>query len=112
MKLKFINLTPHNIDVYNDKGEKIKTYPKSGKVARIQDDVTIKGEIDGVPVGTITYGKPIDLPDPQEGVYYIVSMVVRQALPERKDLISPDTSKGAVRDEQGRILGTTRFISN
>lgn len=110
--MKLVNLTPHDVVVYNDKGEVIKTYPKSGKVARIQDDVTITGVIDGVPVGGITYGDAIDLPDPQDGVYYIVSLVVRQALPHRKDLISPDTSKGAVRDDQGRILGTTRFISN
>src|SRR5690606_9819063 len=113
IRVKLVNLTPHDVVIYNAKGEVIKTYPKSGKVARIQDEVTIKGDIDGVPVGSITYGEAIDLPEPQDGVYYIVSLVVRQALPHRKDLISPDTSPaGVVRDEQGRILGTTRFISN
>lgn len=113
--MKVVNLTPHDVVIYNDEGEIIKTYPKTEeeKVARIQDSITITGEIDGVPVGEITYGAPIDLPEPQDGVYYIVSLVVRQALPHRKDLLSPDTSPaGVVRDEQGRILGTTRFISN
>lgn len=111
--MKIVNLTPHDVVIFDDKGEVIKTYPKSGKVARIQDSVTIKGDIDGVPVGSITYGDAIDLPKPQDGVYYIVSLVVRQALPHRKDLISPDTSPaGVVRDDQGRILGTTRFIAN
>jgi len=46
-----------------------------------------------------------NLPDPPEGVYYIVSLAVAQAA-RRPDLLVPDDM---VRDEQGRILGCRRF---
>jgi len=60
-----------------------------------------------------TYGEIEGLPDPQPGVVYIVSMVVRQAAQAqgRTDVVSPDTSpQGAIRDEQGRIIAVRGFV--
>lgn len=108
---KIINLTPHDVVVHLE-GEK-KIYPKSGEVARVTTKSVQVGEVDGVPVFEQTYGEIEGLPDPQDGVYYIVSLVVRQAAQAqgRTDVISPDTSpSGAVRNEAGQIIGTKGFV--
>lgn len=48
------------------------------------------------------FGKVENLPEPQEGVVYVVSALVAQAVPDREDVFIPDDT---VRDEQGRIIG-------
>lgn len=52
-------------------------------------------------------------PEPQEGVYYLCSLPVRQKakLIGRTDVIGPDTSPaGVIRDKNGGILGTKWFV--
>ena len=56
-----------------------------------------------------SYGKVSNLPEPKDGVLYIVSAAVRTALPERNDLASP---AHLVRDEEGRIIGCLAFEIN
>ena len=48
------------------------------------------------------FGAVEGLPDPEEGVVWIVSRVVAEAAKERDDLLVTDD---AVRDDQGRIIG-------
>lgn len=48
------------------------------------------------------YGEVTNLPEPKEGVIYIVSTLVRLASPERKDLYSPAKP---VRNEAGQVIG-------
>ncbi len=53
------------------------------------------------------------LPDPKEGVLYIVSQMVLASplLEGRHDVIAPDTGPGsAVRDNKGIIIGVCRFL--
>lgn len=112
MKFELVNLTPHDLNVYS-KGKVHKTYPSSGNVARVATKSVKVGEIDGIPVYEQTYGKIEGLPKPQKGVFYIGSLIVREAAKQqgRKDVISPDTSpEGAVRDNEGRIIGTRGFV--
>jgi len=108
---KFVNLTPHPVMVYRG-GEKIMEIPPSGTIARIETVEVPAGELAGVPVIEMRYGKISGLPpEPREDTAYIVSSLLLNALPApRKDVVAPDTVKGAVRDEQGRIIGTTRFV--
>lgn len=41
-------------------------------------------------------------------IYYIVSMLVKQANPDRTDLLTPNES---VRDDKGRIIGCRSFLN-
>lgn len=96
------------------------TFPPSGKVARIvsrdshQQDTVIENII-------ISYINPgiesiVDLPEPQENTYYIVSSLVlnhlRSTGSKRKDVIAPGTGPkdGAIRDEKGNVIAITKFI--
>lgn len=51
------------------------------------------------------------LPDPQDGVYYLVNMLVgtRAALEGRTDLIGPDTGPTAIR-ENGQVKTVVQFV--
>ena len=57
-----------------------------------------------VPLTRTTFGEVQGLPDPADDTLYVVSRLVISAVPDRTDLVSPD---GAVRDDQGRIIGCT-----
>jgi len=111
--MKIINLTPHDIVICGSCGDKILTLPASGVVARVSSETTIIDylEIDGfrVPVTKTEFAKVANLPDPVDGVVYLCSSLV-QLNSTRTDLISPDTTRlGAVRDNRGRIVGSTGF---
>jgi hypothetical protein len=98
-----INLTPHVVVI---NGAEI---PPSGQVARCAEISTPAGEVDGLPIVRKEYGDPVGLPDSQPGFYYIVSAMVRLALPERADLFSPGD---AIRDADGKIIGVKNLVSN
>ena len=54
-----------------------------------------------VPLTKTNYGST-DLPEEKKDVYYIVSALVKNAFPERKDLLIPNE---IVRDEHYNVLG-------
>ena len=113
-----INLTPHPITIHD--GDNAVTIPPSGTVARV---ATSSIEMYRLPVEPgvspvlqmTTFGQVVDLPEPQDGVYYVVSGLVLSALREqgsdRQDVIAPATGPkdDAIRDEAGCITGVTRF---
>lgn len=106
--MKIVNLTPHDVVIV---GDEKKVYPKSGVFARVATHSEVVGEVDGVSIVSQKYGEVDGLPAPEAGTLYIVSMVVRLALPDREDLVSPDTSpQGAIRDENGMIVGVKQFV--
>lgn len=107
--MNIINLTPHDVVFYNESGETT-TFPRSGQLARVD---TIEQEVSpiyGMPVNTSRFGSIIGLPEATNDTIYIVSMVVAQAASTRKDLVSPDTFKNAVRNEAGQIIGTRAWV--
>lgn len=107
--MKLINLTPHTVNICNEAGEIIKSYPSEGQ-ARVSVENLPAGEIDGVPVVRTVYGEPDALPESQDNVFYIVSMVYAQQRPHRRDLIMPNTAPGqVVRDSAGQIIGVKSF---
>ena len=107
---KLVNLTPHSITfVLPDRQI---TIGPSGTVARCSVEKNPCGAItlyDGakvlaeIPLNQNQYGEVTGLPDPQPDTYYIVSLIVAQALRGKRDdvLVVDDT----VRDSEGRIIG-------
>lgn len=101
-----INLTPHDIVVrINDHDIVI---PASGQVARVSATQDVVGNADGIPVVRSVFSDVTGLPDPVDGVTYIVSSLVAQAC-RRRDVVAPDTGPTAIRDDVGRIVAVTRF---
>ena len=99
--MKLINLTPHDVVVEYKDGTR-KVYPSSGQVARVEIEDVCVGHINGLPVYKGKPKKLVGIPNPQDGVLYIVSLFVLQNA-NRDDLISPDTSN-VIRDDEGKIV--------
>jgi hypothetical protein len=119
--MKFVNLTPHTITIFPKEGEPI-TVPPSGKVFRLEEYDEFYGELDGIELVVRTLSLPKNwqefFKDADEETLYLVSlpvvMMLRQMpianLLHYARIAAPDTGSGAVRDEQGRIIGTKRLI--
>jgi hypothetical protein len=104
----FVNLTPHDIKVVLASGY-CKTIPTTGMVARVETESCQVGTCLSVPMFKTEFGKTENLPKQRENILLIVSAIVRNANPERRDLISP---KGLIRDDKGNILGCEGFDMN
>jgi len=112
--VRLINLTPHEITVYTDRGAV--SIPPSGQVARVSVTSIEVARIGGIPINRVEYGEVEGLPEPQPNTYYIVSQLVLQALRSagvsRQDILAPDTSpSSAVRDSEGRIIGVKALLT-
>lgn len=106
-----INLTQHTINVFL--GQKEISFPSQG-LARVKTEEKIIGTVDGIPVVKTVYTTVEGLPAPQEDTIYLVSTLVLQALKAngvcRPDCLAPNTGlSGAIRDDQGRIVGVRGF---
>jgi hypothetical protein len=104
----FVNLTPHDIHVIMADGS-IVTFERSGTIARCSVDTELVDRIEGIELSRATFGTVTDMPDIVQGTYYIVSMLVRNALSYRHDLVSPGE---LVRDEKGNVIGCKGFTCN
>jgi len=103
---KIINKTPHSVYILNDDGTVLRVFPKSNGMIRVKESITYLNDIDGIPISSTRWGKTSDVPDYVEGVFYIVSQLVKNAMPRRKDFLTP---KGAVRDNKGTVVGCTHL---
>lgn len=59
-----------------------------------------------IPINKTEFGEVEGLPLPQPYTYYVVSMLVAQAMKDRQDILIVDNT---VRDEKGRITGAIAF---
>lgn len=85
-----INLTPHWVNIYNDKGGIVKSFPPSEFSVRVDLKITRTGEeVNHVPLSEVYEQEIMGLPSEEEGFYYIVSLQVREACPCRRDLLVP-----------------------
>lgn len=96
-----VNLTPHEINVVCVDGS-VKSFKPSGKVARVDSKSTLLRELDGIEYFQDVMGNVIDLPPEQPDTLFLVSMMVRLAFPNRKDLVSPGD---LIRDVKGQPTG-------
>jgi hypothetical protein len=115
--MTLINATPHSITLVSREGveqdnrrqflaetvEILREIPPSGILARVSMVNLPAGEIDGIAIESVTYGEIEGLPEPQEGLYYIVSGWVAAAAAEigRKDCLAPGA---LVRDKNNPSL--------
>ena len=101
---KIINLTPHDVNIVSE--DKIITIEAFKIVARCAQINQRIGEIEtnkgSIPLSRTQFGEVENLPEQDEDVLYIVSRLVKDACPERPDLLVPNE---IVRDETGRIVG-------
>lgn len=128
---RFINMTPHPINLFNEKGQMHHKFESSGSVMRLESEPQKKVNIDTVP-SDITFvtsqrfkdvyietatdkKKPFNCSDFFNKIL-IVSMPVAQWMSSnskfnncKMNIVSPDTGLGVVRGSNGQINGTTRF---
>lgn len=100
-----INMTPHPIQVlakHDGFFTNLMNFPKGESSIRLAMSTVAMEAIDGVATSTTVFGEPQGLPEYNEGVFYIVSQLVKSALPQRRDLLVPAE---VVRDANGVILG-------
>lgn len=111
--MELVNLTPHLVTVYNSEGKAVLTVLPEETPARVEelsicvDTIYTSGL--KLPILKKAYGAVQNLPEPREGVRYIVSAIVLDACKHRKDLVTPTN---VVRDAGGAILGCKAFQSN
>lgn len=99
----FINLTPHEI---NETTTGL-VIPSTG-IARVRQCSRNEAIVDGVQLFRSEYEGSIQgLPEPVEGVIYIVSALALNAVPaERTDVVAPGN---VVRNEAGIVIGCAGF---
>ena len=106
--MNLVNLTPHAVTIVLPSGDTV-TLPPSGTVARCSTSSEVVGEVNGIPVSRVSYGEVVGLPEATEGVIFIVSALVRSAVPHRKDVASPGD---LVRDAAGAVVGCKGLVVN
>ena len=100
---EIINLCQHVVRL-NDGTE----YQPSGVVARVVTEYT---ELNTNPTCySVVYGGVTWLPEPQDGVKYIVSGMVAAACPERHDLLVPATEHPDAVRKDGQVYSVPGFI--
>ncbi len=102
--MKYVNLTPHAIAVTHGK-----TYEPAGSIARVTASFS---EFNSDGICEQVFGDVQNLPDPEEGVAYIVSGMVLSALKgSRMDVVAPATGHpDTVRNEKGHIVSVPGFV--
>ncbi|MBF1024930.1 MAG: hypothetical protein HXK98_03515 [Candidatus Nanogingivalaceae bacterium] len=107
--MKVVNLTPHEVTVYDDDDVVIKSYPSEG-VARARQTNVVVGCFDGTPVVKTEFGEVTGLPEPAERTVYVVSFITANAAKAHgrttDDLL---VTSGPVRDDKGRVIGCRAF---
>ena len=100
--MKFVNLTGH--EVFETKSGTL--LPKGEQVARIRSNTNYVDSIGGAPVFVTEIVSVRGLPEPQEGVVYVVSALVLSGIPDsRTDVVSP----GNVIRKNGEVVGCVGF---
>lgn len=122
--MEIINLTPHDINFYEEEHtQKIRgcyyiipgalpyhTIPASGITARAAQTEDNLPAIDcngvRVPLLQMTYGNPVNLPEPEKGKAYVVSaLTVAAAKAARRSTSDLYVVARTVRNEVGAVIG-------
>lgn len=107
------NLTPHEVKIFKLVG----TVPDLDLVIEAEEEVArlnceyvkVDKKVEGVDMYRTVFGEVTGLPDYEEGVYLLVSTIVREALPLRSDLVSPGQ---LLRDDNGNVIGCLGLVGN
>ena len=102
---KFVNLIGHDITISG-----YGTLPKADKPCRVETEQMIIGKLAGVPIVKTEFIKLVNLPEPEEGTYFIVNRISMDYIPFlREDIFCVDTGPSAVRDENGQVVAVTQL---
>lgn len=99
--MDIINLTPHEINIYNDNKSLVVSVPPSGELVRVnvlREKVEIE---DGIEFYKTVVGEVTGLPAKKKDTIYIASGMVRSHV-KRADLWQPGE---LLRDDKGRPIG-------
>lgn len=119
--MKFINCTPHTLHIYREltdengkptgETEIASTLDPSGVLPRVSEKSIYcwTHNETGIDAYRSEYGGVVGLPDKEDGIYLIVSAMVRNALPDRSDLCSPGR---LLRDPDGKPIGSIGVYIN
>lgn len=106
---KIVNLTPHPIKIIV--GDKSIVVEPTSPPARLQESTENIGSISingiDIPVIKKYLGNVSGVPEPVDGVIYIVSLPVASAM-NRKDVLAIGES---IRDEKGNVIGAKSLSS-
>lgn len=101
--MEIINMTPHPVTICDGEGRVLREYPASGAQIRLRSETIREGSLpDGTPLSKTIFGEATGLPEEMVGTLYIVSQLVKSALPNRADLLVPAE---VLRDQSGNIVG-------
>nr|DAW83518.1 MAG TPA: hypothetical protein [Caudoviricetes sp.] len=107
------NLTPHEVCIYKLNGvtPDLDLVIEAGEeVARVSCEyIKVDKKVDGIDLYRPVFGEVTGLPEYSEGVYLLVSAMVREALPLRSDLVSPGQ---LLRDDDGNVIGCLGLVVN
>jgi hypothetical protein len=88
--MEIVNMTPHAVHICTADGVRVREYPVSGQTIRLSSKVEKIGALeDGTPLSKTVFGEAEGLPEFKHGTFYIVSQIVKNALPDRADLLVP-----------------------
>lgn len=107
--MEFRNLTPHTINIVDGEGNEVLSISPSGDIARVAVSNQLVETDLGIEIFRAEYGEVEGLPAPKADMVYIVSMLVRERVPERSDVFSPGL---LVRDDSGRPIGCRGLVMN
>lgn len=102
--MKIINLTGNDIRIINHEGEDI-LIERSNMQAKVYVTREEVGRFNDIPIVKSVKSKPVGIPDPEEGTYYVVSKMVAEKLKEigrYTDILIPDE---IIRGRKGEIIG-------
>lgn len=104
MSNQMINMTPHAVNIVDNEGNVVKTIPASGQLIRLKAATMRMDNIyfPEIPFSRTVFSSPEGLPEYDVKKFYIVSQLVKSALPDRDDLLVPAE---VVRDSEGNIIG-------
>jgi len=84
--------------------------PKSENPCFVKTKQRIVGKVVGIPIAETHFESIENLPDPEEGVYYIVNRVTMDFIPfNREDVFCVDTGPSAIRDDNGQVIAVTQL---
>ena len=102
---KFVNLIGHDITISGHG-----TLPRSETPCRVETKQRVISYLVGIPIVETHFEKIVNLPEPEDGVYYIVSRIVMDFVPfDREDVFSVDTGPTAIRDQSGQVVAVTQL---
>ena len=106
LPITIINLTPHPVNLLDVDANIVITFYSEGLARCSQNDVIIGKLNKDIILTKTSYGEVIGLPEQSSRTFYIVSRLVRNALPNRTDLLVPNQ---LIRDSEGQIVGCRSF---